>query len=44
MIFLAAKNGRTTKFFLSSFGSVVGSGINKNQDLGSVINIPAPQH
>jgi|LakMenEpi03Aug12_release.lakeMendotaPanAssembly.Ray.scaffolds.fasta_scaffold4436909_1 hypothetical protein len=49
MIFVAKKNGRPKRFSLSSFGAVVGSGIrypgsgmDKNQDPGSRINIPDP--
>jgi hypothetical protein len=51
MIFLATKNSRTKKNLPLLFGAVVGSGIwdprsgmDKNQDLGSRINIPDPQH
>jgi hypothetical protein len=43
MIFLTVKNGYTRIFF-HSFGAVVGSGMDKNQDPGSGINIPDPQH
>jgi hypothetical protein len=32
MIFFAAKNGRTKNVSLSSFGAVVGSGMDKNQE------------
>jgi hypothetical protein len=50
--FVATKKGRTTNFFsLLSFAAVFGSGIwdpgsgmGKNQDPGSGINIPDPQH
>jgi hypothetical protein len=41
---VAIKNGRTKKCFPSSFGAFVGSGMDKNQDPGSGINIPDPQH
>jgi hypothetical protein len=35
MIFVATKNGRTINIFTpSSFGAVVGTGIDKNQDPG----------
>jgi hypothetical protein len=34
MIFVATRNGRTKKFSPSSFGAVVGSGMDKNQDPG----------
>ncbi len=47
---MVTKKGRTTNFSPSSFGAVVGSGIrdpksglDKNQDPGSGINIPDPQ-
>jgi hypothetical protein len=43
IIFVATKNRRTKKISLSSFGAVVGSGMDKNQDPGSGINIPDPQ-
>jgi hypothetical protein len=50
--FVATKKGMTTKFFSPlSFDAVFGSGIRdpesgmgKNQDPGSGINIPDPQH
>jgi hypothetical protein len=45
--FVATKKGMTTKFFSTlSFVAVFGSGIRdgKNQDPGSRINIPGPQH
>jgi hypothetical protein len=38
MIFAATKNGRAKKFSPSSFGAVVGSGMDKNQDPGSGMN------
>jgi hypothetical protein len=41
---VAAENNRTKKVFPSSFGAVVGSGMDKNQDPGSEINIPDPKH
>jgi hypothetical protein len=41
MIFVTTKNGNT-KIFSPSFGAVVGSGMDKNQDPGSGINIPDP--
>ncbi len=48
---MAIKNGRTTKIFPSSFGAVVGSGIqhprygmDRNQDPESGINISDPQY
>jgi hypothetical protein len=44
MILVAAKNNRPQQIFPSSFGAVVGSGMDKNQDPGSGINIPDPQH
>jgi hypothetical protein len=45
LIFVASKNGRTKKMYSPSFfGVVVGSGMDKNQDPGSGINIPDPQH
>jgi hypothetical protein len=45
--FVATKKGLTTKFFSPlSFVAVLdpGSGMGKNQDSGSGINIPDPQH
>jgi hypothetical protein len=50
--FVATKNGMTTNFFsplsfVAVFGSEIrnlGSGIGKNQDPGSRINNPDPQH
>jgi hypothetical protein len=50
--FVATKNGLTKKFFsplsfVAVFGSEIrdpGSGMGKNQDPGSGINIPDPQH
>jgi hypothetical protein len=44
--FVATKKVMTKKFFLSplSFVAVFGSGMGKNQDPGSGINIPDPQH
>jgi hypothetical protein len=43
--FVATKKGVTTNFFsLLSFAPVFGSGMGKNQDPGSGINIPDPQH
>jgi hypothetical protein len=50
--FVAAKNGLTKKIFsplsfVAVFGSGIrdpGSGMGKNQDPGSGINIPDPQH
>jgi hypothetical protein len=49
--FVATKKGMTTIFsplsFVAVFGSGIrdpGSGMCKNQDLGSGINIPDPQH
>ncbi len=54
VIFLAIEKGRTPNFFHSSLvlmfldpGSEIrgpGSGMDKNQDLGSGINIPDPQY
>ncbi len=52
MKFLATKNGMTNNFysplsFVPVFGSRMrdpGSGMGKNQDPGSGINIPDPQH
>ncbi len=52
MKFVATKKGLTTNFFWPlSFVAVFGSGIRdpesgigKNQDPGSAINIPDPQH
>jgi hypothetical protein len=44
MIFVATKMVEQQKFPLSSFGAVVGSGMDNNQDPGSRINIPDPQH
>ncbi len=52
MKFVATKKGLTTNFFsplsfVAVFGSRIrdpGSGIGKNQDPGSAINIPDPQH
>jgi len=41
---VATKNGKTKKMSISSFGAVVGSGMDKNQEPGSGINIPDPQH
>jgi hypothetical protein len=41
---LVTKNERTKTISLSSIGAVVGSGMDKNQDPGSGINIPDPQH
>ncbi len=42
---MATKKGRTTNFFSPlSFVAVFGSGMDKNQDPGSGINIPDPQH
>jgi|688.fasta_scaffold1259134_1 hypothetical protein len=40
MIFVATKMVEQQKFPLFPFGAVVGSGIDKNQDPGSGINIP----
>ncbi len=50
--FVATKNGLTKEFFsplsfVAVFGSGIrdpGSGMGKNQDPGSGINIPDPQH
>jgi hypothetical protein len=43
--FVATKNGMATNFFSPlSFVAVFGSGMGKNQDPGSGINIPDPQH
>jgi hypothetical protein len=43
--YLWPQKRKDEKFFPpSSFGAVVGSGIDKNQDPGSGINIPDPQH
>jgi hypothetical protein len=43
--FVAMKKGMTTNFFSSlSFVTVFGSGMDKDQDPGSGINIPDPQH
>jgi hypothetical protein len=47
MIFVATKNGWTTKNFPPPILVLLldpGSGIDKNQDLGSGINIPDTQH
>jgi hypothetical protein len=45
MKFVATKEGMTPNFFSSlSFVLVFGSGMGKNQDPGSGINIPDPQH
>jgi hypothetical protein len=47
MKFVATKKGLTTNFFHPSFQLRFldpGSGMGKNQDLGSGINIPDPQH
>jgi hypothetical protein len=52
MKFVATKNGLTNKIFsplsfVAVFGSGIrdpGSGMGKNQDPGSGINIPDPQH
>ncbi len=47
MIFVATKKGRTTNFFHLSLLWLFldpGSGMDKNQDQGSGINIPDPQH
>jgi hypothetical protein len=42
---MAAKKGMTTNFFTPlSFIAVFGSGMGKNQDPGSGINIPDPQN
>jgi hypothetical protein len=43
-MFVATKNGSTKKLVPSSFGADFGSGMDKNQDPGSGINIPDPQH
>ncbi len=43
--FVATKKGMTTNFFSPiSFAAVFGSGMDKNQESGSGINIPDPQH
>ncbi len=43
--FVATKNGLTKKKFSPlSFDAVFGSGMGKNQDPGSGINIPDPPH
>jgi hypothetical protein len=43
VIFVAPKRVGQ-QIFLPSFLAVVGSGMDKNQDPGSGINIPDPQH
>jgi hypothetical protein len=45
--FMAPKKGMTTNFFSPCISLLVldpGSGMGKNQDPGSGINIPDPQH
>jgi hypothetical protein len=41
---MATKKGKTTNFSSLLFFVYVGSGMEKNQDLESGINIPDPQH